>query len=284
MNMPSRPSWGARSIFKAREEANQLICCVIGDGKGIDFWKQPWHPDGFISHLYPEGRILNTLPQSTTVDNLLSNGEWIPTNQRTLPGLHPILNSALIIPGNHNQVIWKPHVNGNFTLTSACWIPPDEGRFKLNSDTSLCQTEVAIGGLVRDSNSSNITAFSINMPPKSIQELEMQAILVGPASARKLGLNHLWIESDSLFAINAINGKIKCLWKQIPILFNLKALLSEFQSWKITHIWREANSAPDLVSKTNCCIKVEDLPPSNLPPDLMALVLDDSSGTLYTRL
>ncbi|XP_077242387.1 uncharacterized protein LOC143882884 [Tasmannia lanceolata] len=172
------------------------------------------------------------------------------------------------------------------------WIPPDEGRFKLNSDASLCQTEAAIRGLIRNSNNNIITAFSINMPPKSIQELEMQAILVGTASARKLGLNHLWIESDSLFAVNDINGKIKCLWKansnslqpQIPILFNLKAFLGEFQSWKITHIWREANSAADLLSKTNCCIKGEDLPPSNLLPDLMALVLDDSYGSLYTRL
>ncbi|XP_077225232.1 uncharacterized protein LOC143859080 [Tasmannia lanceolata] len=261
MNMPSRPSWGARSIFKAREEANRLICYVIGDGKGIDFWKQPWHPDGLISHLYPEGRILNSLPQSTTVDNLLSNGEWIPTNQRTLPGLHLILNSALIIPGNHNQIkrnrrifdksnrhkqsiLWDIihiirskiiflRLDGNLDpkdnflaaklklpkfskpeLIKTCsWIPPDEGRFKLNSDASLCQTEAAIGGLIRDSNSNIITTFSINMPPKSIQELEMQAILVGTASARKLGLNHLWIESDSLFAVNAINGKIKCQWK-----------------------------------------------------------------------
>ncbi|XP_077246062.1 uncharacterized protein LOC143885910 [Tasmannia lanceolata] len=323
--MPASPSWGARSIFRVREEAGYHICYILGDGKGIDFWKQPWHPAGLLTHLYPESSLPNTVSPTATVDQLLNDGEWDPNIQFTLPNINTILNTALISPNPSNLAIWKPTPSGDFSLSSAwkcirthnpkppwtpsicsmeinlaktlnlpnfilkkdpktCnWITPDPGWWKLNTDASLKEDKAAIGGLLRDAACNIIGSFSINKSPKTIQELEMEAIQKGICTALRHNISNLWLESDSLYSVSVINGKARCLWKLIPTLATISAKLSELPAWKITHSWREANGAADSLSKFECPIKGEDIPSDSLPLDLINIIRSDFSGTIYTR-
>ncbi|XP_077228526.1 uncharacterized protein LOC143861488 [Tasmannia lanceolata] len=474
--MPASPSWGTRSIFRVREEDGYHICYVLGDGKGIDFWKQPWHPAGLLTHLYPDSSLPNTVSPTATVDQLLNDGEWDPNIQFTLPNINTILNTALISPNPSNLAIWKPTPSGDFSLSSAwkcirthnpkppwtpsiwfkghvprhsivswqalhsklstkarllmlgsirdiscplcstgredkdhlffncsysawiwktllrhfsvrktpartldkndewirlnskscsrygtalrmafcatiyfiwkerncrvfenkkrhkqvvltdilytirtkilhlnldgnssskeinlaetlnlpnfilkkdpktCnWITPDPGWWKLNTDASLKEDKAAIGGLLRDAACNIIGSFSINKSPKTIQELEMEAIQKGICTALRHNISNLWLESDSLYSVSVINGKARCLWKLIPTLATISAKLSELPAWKITHSWREANGAADFLSKFECLIKGEDIPSDSLPLDLINIIRSDFSGTIYTR-
>ncbi|XP_077252390.1 uncharacterized protein LOC143891741 [Tasmannia lanceolata] len=125
---------------------------------------------------------------------------------------------------------------------------------KLNSDACLKGEEAAIGGIIRDDASRIIASFAVKKEPKAIHSLEIDAILHGIFLARNHKATKLWIESDSDVAVN------------------------------ISHIWREANGAADLLSKHDCQVKGEDISNQCLPSELLIIVLSDANGTLYERL
>ncbi|XP_077249094.1 uncharacterized protein LOC143888524 [Tasmannia lanceolata] len=55
--MPSNPAWGVRSIFNCRDLAKSYLCYCVGKGRDIDFWTDPWHPDGPVQSLTSEGEL-----------------------------------------------------------------------------------------------------------------------------------------------------------------------------------------------------------------------------------
>ncbi|XP_077246059.1 uncharacterized protein LOC143885903 [Tasmannia lanceolata] len=112
--MPSSPSWGFRGILQTREIMKKLVCYAIGDGKGIDFWKQPWHPNGAISDIVSAGSF-NIHPKNVQVIQLYSGNSWHPH----LQDLKEIISTTIITPGPSNMAIWKPSSSGEFDSMSA---------------------------------------------------------------------------------------------------------------------------------------------------------------------
>ncbi|XP_077228447.1 uncharacterized protein LOC143861406 [Tasmannia lanceolata] len=120
MKSPCKPSWGFRGIFQARSCLQPFVCYSIGDGSGIDFWKQPWHPGGIIQQQSSIGPFVSNIPANASVKDLFQNGEWYslidqPQNRE----LKEILRSALINSSLEDSAIWMPTPSGKFTLKSA---------------------------------------------------------------------------------------------------------------------------------------------------------------------
>ncbi|XP_077215523.1 uncharacterized protein LOC143850102 [Tasmannia lanceolata] len=96
----------------------------------------------------------------------------------------------------------------------------------------------------------------------------------------------VWIEYDSLLAVNIINGKSECpskKLKKLQTLYNIQSLLSTMEHWEVSHVWREANRGADFLSKIDCPIKGENIPVHLLPKPLLDIAMEDSLGVLYPR-
>ncbi|XP_077223482.1 uncharacterized protein LOC143857094 [Tasmannia lanceolata] len=86
-------------------------------------------------------------------------------------------------------------------IEECSWVKPDENMIKLNVDASNSAYEAGVGGLLKNLWETPVRLFSINLEPKPIHILEMEAILYGLDLARTKGLKDVWIESDSMVAV-----------------------------------------------------------------------------------
>ncbi|XP_077230234.1 uncharacterized protein LOC143863456 [Tasmannia lanceolata] len=180
--------------------------------------------------------------------------------------------------------IFGLHISQNSTSIKTCDLLPSSGdMIRLNSGASLAGDKAAIGGIIRDGNKSIISAFSIDSAPSNINALEIEAIIRGSSLAMQKGANMLWIESDSLQAVNIIKGICKCPWRQKFKIPNLLLKLNSLISWEISHIWREANGEADYLSKPDCPIKGESLLAVDLPLELINIINTDPLGVPYQR-
>ncbi|XP_077231921.1 uncharacterized protein LOC143865418 [Tasmannia lanceolata] len=156
--------------------------------------------------------------------------------------------------------------------------------FKLNTNAAIDGDTDGLGGIIRDSSGKEFAAFSVKLPAEAIHVLEMKAILLGARLAAEKGLTYTLLESDSLTAVNVISEVWTCPWKAIPVLADIRDALFCLNNWKLSHVWREANTAADFLSKPTCCIKRVDIPVVDLPIDLLDIIVADSNGTIYPRL
>ncbi|XP_077221623.1 uncharacterized protein LOC143855390 [Tasmannia lanceolata] len=163
------------------------------------------------------------------------------------------------------------------------WIRPDHEFYKINTDAAVHNGMGGIGGLIRNSMGEVQVMFSLRSGCEEIHLLEMKAILHGIILARSEGYESIWIESDSLVAVNVILEKWECPWKAIPIVEEIRDALRNIQNWKLSHIWREANGAADFLSKPDCCCEGAVLLPSTIPPTLRDILDLDATGHLYPR-
>ncbi|XP_077232366.1 uncharacterized protein LOC143869234 [Tasmannia lanceolata] len=119
MKNPSNPSWGARGIFQIRAVAMRYVCYSVGNGAGIDFWRQPWHPSGALIQRTFEDPQINSIPLNTTISSLMEDGIWAEYLDYSGSGeLNLIINSALTNEDDPYPV-WKPEPSGKFSLKSA---------------------------------------------------------------------------------------------------------------------------------------------------------------------
>ncbi|XP_077249091.1 uncharacterized protein LOC143888521 [Tasmannia lanceolata] len=171
-----------------------------------------------------------------------------------------------------------------FDAEFCSWSRPEQRFIKVNTDAAVQNGKGGIGGLLRNSAGEVKVMFSIRLGCEEIHLLEMKAILHGIRLALMGGHDSIWIESDSLTAVNVISKKWECPWKAIPIIEEIRDALLQFQSWKLTHIWREANGAADFLSKPDCCCEGPVISPSILPPKLRDILALDAAGHMYPRL
>ncbi|XP_077222166.1 uncharacterized protein LOC143856010 [Tasmannia lanceolata] len=155
--------------------------------------------------------------------------------------------------------------------------------YKLNADASLVRNGGGIGGLIRDSNGMVIKAFSVNIPKEEIFELELEAIMNGVNLVTDMGASMLWIESDSSFAVDVIQGKTAPPGHKAARIGGLFHSLNNLDSWRISHCWREGNQIADFLSKHDCLCKGSDINPLMIPPNLLEILYSDRDGKVYTR-
>ncbi|XP_077232150.1 uncharacterized protein LOC143866883 [Tasmannia lanceolata] len=159
------------------------------------------------------------------------------------------------------------------------WVKPDNTVIKLNLDASIVGDNAGIGGLLPNANGILMGLYSINVAPKPIHILKMEAIMHGLLLAKSKGITDVWIEADSMDAVRIINGEFDCPWQAIPMLKKIKVILRDFDKWFLTHVWREANSAADYLSKFDCPCKGMDIESMAILQALLDLVQQDFLGT-----
>ncbi|XP_077214463.1 uncharacterized protein LOC143849349 [Tasmannia lanceolata] len=172
----------------------------------------------------------------------------------------------------------------SFALRLCFWNLPSENEIKVNVDASLEESGGGIGGLLRRHDGSCIAMFSKLTDREEIFALEILAVENGVKLATTLGTQHLWIESDSLFAVKSVARETKYPWKQTNRIRAIRAALDGFISWKISHSWREANAATDILSKRSFPIKGDNISLAHINEDLLRVLEQDKNGYLYTRL
>ncbi|XP_077252340.1 uncharacterized protein LOC143891683 [Tasmannia lanceolata] len=118
--MPSKSPWGVRSIFNCRDLAKPYLCYYcVGKGRDIDFWTDPWHPDGPVQSLTSEGELF-CITKKISIENMKQDGSWDHiTQQPHMPQLNKIMRTGLYSNNDANRIIWKNNPNGNFSLRSA---------------------------------------------------------------------------------------------------------------------------------------------------------------------
>ncbi|XP_077237369.1 uncharacterized protein LOC143879056 [Tasmannia lanceolata] len=103
--------------------------------------------------------------------------------------------------------------------------------YSFQSNGSLDDEEGGIGSIVRDRKGMVLAMFSESVTRKELYALELLEIKKGIDLAINHGLCKVWIELDSKFAVDIINGRSKAPWKQVMFVDQISSSLSRFLSW-----------------------------------------------------
>ncbi|KAK1299710.1 hypothetical protein QJS10_CPB13g01385 [Acorus calamus] len=94
------------------------------------------------------------------------------------------------------------------------WVPPPLGWLRANTDGSKFDDRVGYGFLLRDQFVHLIQAVAACVEAKTMNFLELQSIVQSVKAAMELGVNHLWVESDSKVAVHWITRSDKVPWRR----------------------------------------------------------------------
>ncbi|KAG6775949.1 hypothetical protein POTOM_019451 [Populus tomentosa] len=162
------------------------------------------------------------------------------------------------------------------------WKRPDFGWIKLNTDGSIDSENAGIGGLFRDYEGNAICGFVSKASGHDIFLVELWAIWRGLVLALNLRIQVVWVESDSLSAVNTINRQQPYSGKADACLKQIRLLLKKFKKHKVSHSWRETNRAADYLAKMVVERDVV-LWPADFPTSLNNIIKDDAQGMVYYR-
>ncbi|KAK8647854.1 hypothetical protein V6N13_121578 [Hibiscus sabdariffa] len=163
------------------------------------------------------------------------------------------------------------------------WTKPEIGWIKLNTDGSVRDGNSSIGGLFRDYKGEPLCAFFAKTPHENTFVVELTAIWRGLHLALNLGIRAIWIESDSLSAVKTINGDQPGGLTSGCYLSEIRKLLGNFEGYRVSHSWREANKAADYISRMDVGLKEAVFWPLDFPDMLHDIIMDDAQGSVYFR-
>ncbi|KAL5729324.1 hypothetical protein ACHQM5_002295 [Ranunculus cassubicifolius] len=127
------------------------------------------------------------------------------------------------------------------------WLPPEMGQVKGNVDGASAGNPgpAGIGVSFRDHNGEFLAVRAKGIGIENNYWAESLAIVEAMEFSLQQGWLHLWLESDCSPTVYSFNvGAIP--WKLVA---RFKKAKRQFQSFTITHLWREGNIAADLAAK-----------------------------------
>lgn len=163
------------------------------------------------------------------------------------------------------------------------WKKPEPGWIKLNTDGSIDRKRAGLGGLLRDDEGVPLCACVSEVPCKDIFLVELLAIWRGLTLALNIGIKMIWVESDSMGAVNAINKEKPHNQKASSCLQHIWKILKKFQKYQVTHSWRETNRAADYLSKMEISGSDIVVWPTDFHSSLCKIIAEDAQGSLYIR-
>ncbi|XP_077210322.1 uncharacterized protein LOC143845798 [Tasmannia lanceolata] len=190
-----------------------------------------------------------------------------------------------------------------FLARSCTWEKPKPDTVKLNTDASSYGDWGSIGGLLRDSEGSLISAYSINVPQlNDLTQLEFEAIRVGVEQAIRRNFRRIWVESDSEPAVKILNGGT-CPAEAKDLVDEILHLSKKFQTreevtytqreankpWDVTYTPREGNIPADILGSDTFPIKSTDILPNSIRQclsnsniqNLLTSIEKDRNGIVY---
>ncbi|KAF7824182.1 putative ribonuclease H-like domain, reverse transcriptase zinc-binding domain-containing protein [Senna tora] len=166
------------------------------------------------------------------------------------------------------------------------WKPPELGSVKINVDgaRSLSEDWAGCGGVIRSSNGSWLGGFFKFVGCVSVLEAEIWGCLEGLELALKSGFDSVWLESDSLLAVNFIRNGCNDDHVCAGLIKRVRSLMAHFRYVKILHIFREANGVADFLAGEAVRKKSSFYFDNILPECCKLLILDDVRGVGRPRL
>lgn len=148
------------------------------------------------------------------------------------------------------------------------WSPPQKGILKLNIDETSQSNhgQSGCGGVIRDSYSTPIFAFSEHLGWGSNKFAKMSALFSGLLFCYQVRISHIHVKSDSELLIRWFNKSAPTPW-QLHELMDKIIGLDDFIDVTISHIYRENNFVVDGLTKQGalgCNMQyyfIQDLPP-----------------------
>ncbi|XP_059076274.1 uncharacterized protein LOC131875684 [Cryptomeria japonica] len=127
------------------------------------------------------------------------------------------------------------------------WLPPPKFKFKLNFDGASRGNpgKSSIGVVVTDDSSNIIKARCQCIPDGTNNVAEIHALFVGLDLLILLNLKDVVIEGDSLVIFYAVANRTCNSWHLQYWLDKVLLLLKFFNSFSISHCYREANFVTD---------------------------------------
>ncbi|KAL5716616.1 hypothetical protein ACHQM5_009755 [Ranunculus cassubicifolius] len=113
--------------------------------------------------------------------------------------------------------------------------------------------------------------------------IELEAILKGIDVAIEIGARKLWVESDSLRAVQAIIGVEHGPWYSLNIIEEIRERMGLFENVRISHIYREANVVADRLASFSVDPNVFHVLDPPLSHELNMYIISDRDGKLYLR-
>ncbi|XP_077228506.1 uncharacterized protein LOC143861461 [Tasmannia lanceolata] len=87
----------------------KLLWQIVGKKNSLLFWSDPWHPNGPINSLTSLGTTFNSIPQNSTVEDVMQNG-WLEriNDEPYLQELKILIKSALFTSGSDRRLFGNP--------------------------------------------------------------------------------------------------------------------------------------------------------------------------------
>ncbi|XP_042483836.1 uncharacterized protein LOC122064185 [Macadamia integrifolia] len=136
------------------------------------------------------------------------------------------------------------------SILEVIWCKPPLAWSKIKIDGSSMENPGRAGGgvVIRDSNGKVIFSFKNFLGISMNYYAEFMSFLHGIRHAMGQRITNLWIETDSVAVVTAVQGK-SLPWFALQKWLSLQHYLNSI-SWKITHCFREANPIADYLAKS----------------------------------
>lgn len=165
------------------------------------------------------------------------------------------------------------------------WECPIPGMVKLNCDGAVKSyaQAAACGGVLRDHNGAFLCGFAVKLGKCTVPQAELWAVIYGLRLAKDRGFSNIHVESDSLIAVNLINGGCLASHQCRPLVNEIKKLIPEVDRAQVTHVFWKANQVADCLATYALSLDM-DCKIFDVIPDYLGLsLLGDVCKTIYPR-
>lgn len=175
----------------------------------------------------------------------------------------------------------SPSIHNPHTLaTLLYWKFPIAGKVKLNVDGCWYDADMVnragFGGIFRDCVGAWILGFYGKCNTPTCHEAELKAIYEGLKIIREKGIAYVDLESDSLWAVNAINREEPP--QMCPAMVeDIKALV-RMTGTKVSHASRQANQCADALARMGAVQEESLVVTYDMPMNIIQLVREDILG------
>ncbi|KAJ1380964.1 Ribonuclease H domain [Sesbania bispinosa] len=165
------------------------------------------------------------------------------------------------------------------------WCNPELGWIKFNVDglVKSASRNAGCGGVIRDHRGNWVGCFSFNIGSSSVLMAELRGITTALHIAWEMGYSKVWIESDSLTAVELISKGVICNHPYAYILSQIACWRNKPWQPVFSHTVRECNSVADFLAIKAHLLSLGIHLWVHPPGDCSNLLLGDRLGVFHNR-
>ncbi|XP_019235632.1 PREDICTED: uncharacterized protein LOC109215963 [Nicotiana attenuata] len=175
------------------------------------------------------------------------------------------------------------NIQHHTTIIQVKWTKPDKGFVKINSDGSAMTNPGKIGGgvIIRDQQGHFIHAMTFPLGEGTNNYAETEAARIGVQWCLDNGIPRVHLEADFALLVRWLTEDNDSPWVLKQKISHLRLLCSQFEGFKASHVYREANCPADSLLKLSQDLNTltNFTTASSLPPHIRGQVLHDQLGT-----